>query len=66
MVSEVIVVTFLAVRLAGLESKPFTSYCLSTKEDNKSLEELDAVEDELAEKYSENMFNKISEELEGI
>ena len=39
---------------------------LRTKDDEKSVEELEAVEEELATKYSETMFKKINQEIKGI
>ena len=39
---------------------------LRTKDDEKSVEELEAVEQELATKYPESMFNKMYQDIKGI
>ena len=39
---------------------------LRTKPDQKSKDELKQVDNELTEKYSENMYSKIMEELKGV
>ena len=36
---------------------------LRTKDDNESIKELEKLEDDLADKYSESMYKKIKEEL---